>query len=96
MDQVLEAQNVMAAGPGGSVILPLQPHIIAKRTLHPAWPTFTSERGKAIKYGPEICPRTIDILGRFGGVAMDPRFSRGDVDDIIAAARKVYPEIMRG
>ena len=92
----MKAENVPAAGPGGSVILPIQPHIIAKRTLHPAWPTFNTERGKTIQYGPEICPRTIDILGRFGGPLMDPKFSRTDIDDIIAAVRKVYPEIMRG
>jgi len=92
----MKAENVPGSAPGGSVILPVQPHIIAKRTLHPAWPTFTSERGKAIRYGSEICPRTLDILGRFGGVLMDPRFSRADLDDIIAAMRKVYPEVMRG
>ena len=92
----MKAENVPGAAPGGSVVLPVQPHIIAKRTLHPAWPTFTSERGKAIHYGPEICPRTLDILGRFGGVPMGPRFTRADVDDIIAAVRKVYPEVMRG
>jgi 8-amino-3,8-dideoxy-alpha-D-manno-octulosonate transaminase len=91
----MKEENVPGAAPGGSVVLPAQPHIIAKRTLHPAWPTFTSERGRAIKYGPEICPRTIDILGRFGGVAMGPRFSRADVDDIVTALRKVYPEVMR-
>jgi dTDP-4-amino-4,6-dideoxygalactose transaminase len=77
------------------VILPVQPHIMAKRTVHPAWPTFNSERGKAIRYGPETCPRTIDILSRFAGVPLDPKFSRADVDDVIAAIRKVYPEVMR-
>ena len=91
----MKAENVPASAPGGSVVLPTQPHIIAKHTLHPAWPSFTSERGKAIQYGPEICPRTLDILGRFGGVLMGPKFSRSDVDDIIAAVRKVYPEVMR-
>jgi hypothetical protein len=77
------------------VILPTQPHIMAKRTLHPAWPVFLTERGKAIRYGPEICPRTIDILGRFGGVMIDPKFSSGDVQDVIAAVRKVFPEMIR-
>ena len=75
------------------MILPVQPHIMAKRTIHPAWPAFTSERGKAMRYGPETCPRTIDILNRFAGVPMDPRFTRADVDDVIAAIRKVYPEV---
>lgn len=91
----MKAENVPAGAPGGSVILPAQPHIMAKRTLHPAWPVFLTERGKAIRYGPEICPRTIDILGRFGGVSMDPKFSAADVQDVIAAVRKVFPEVMR-
>ena len=91
----MRAENVPAAGPGGSVVLPLQPHIIAKRTVHPAWPSFTSERGRAIRYGAETCPRTVDILNRFGGVMMDPKHTRADIADVVAAIRKVYPEIMR-
>lgn len=91
----MKAENITAAGPGGSVILPTLPHIMAKRTLHPAWPSFNTPRGKAIRYGPETCPRTIDIHGRFGGVPMDPKFTRADLDDIIAAIRKVYPEVVR-
>jgi hypothetical protein len=43
-----------------------------------------------MKYGPETCPRTIDILSRFAGPMMDPKYTRRDVDDIIAAVRKVY------
>lgn len=91
----MKAEHLPAAAPGGSVILPVHPAIMAKRTVHPAWPTFNSERGKAIRYGPETCPRTIDILNRFAGVPMDPKYSPADVDDIIAAIRKVYPEVMR-
>jgi 8-amino-3,8-dideoxy-alpha-D-manno-octulosonate transaminase len=86
----MKAENVPAARPGGSVILPTVPHIMAKKTAHPNWPSFQSPRGKAMHYGPETCPRTIDILGRFGGVLLDPKYTRRDVDDIIAAIRKVY------
>lgn len=86
----MKAENVMASKPGGSVVLPTQPHVMAKKTIHPNWPSFQSERGRAMKYGPEICPRTIDILARFGGVLMDPKFSRQDTDDIVRAVRKVY------
>jgi hypothetical protein len=91
----MRAENVPAAGPGGSVVLPLQPHIMAKRTVHPAWPSFTSERGRAIRYGAETCPRTVDVLNRFGGVMMDPKHTRADIADVIAAIRKVYPEVMK-
>ena len=89
----MKAENVAASRPGGSVILPTLPHIIAKKTVHAAWPSFQTARGKAMRYGPETCPRTIDILGRFGGVLMDPRYTRRDLDDIIAAIRKIYPVV---
>ena len=91
----MKAENVPAAPPGGSVLLPTQPHIETKRTLHPAWPSFTSERGKAIQYGAVCCPRTIDILNRFAGVSMDPKFTRRETDDIVAAIRKVYLAIIK-
>jgi 8-amino-3,8-dideoxy-alpha-D-manno-octulosonate transaminase len=89
----MKAENVVASKPGGSVILPTQPHIMAKKTIHPGWPSFQSARGKAIRYGPEMCPNTIDILGRHGGVLMDPKFARQDVDDIVKAIRKAYVAI---
>ncbi|MDX1980243.1 MAG: DegT/DnrJ/EryC1/StrS family aminotransferase [Bryobacteraceae bacterium] len=90
----MKAENIGAAKPGGSVILPTLPHVMAKKTIHPNWPSFQSARGKAIRYGPETCPRTIDILQRFGGVPLDPKFTRKDTDDIVAAIRKVYPAVI--
>lgn len=90
---MMKAENVTANKPGGSVILPTLPHVMAKKTLHPNWPSFTSPRGKAIRYGPGTCPTTIDILQRFGGVLMDPKYTRKDIDDVIAAIRKVYPAV---
>lgn len=92
--QAMRAENVPASPPGGSVILPTLPHVIAKRTLHPAWPSFQTPRGKAIRYGPESCPRTIDILSRFAGVLMDPKFTQDDTRDIVAAIRKVYAAVL--
>jgi 8-amino-3,8-dideoxy-alpha-D-manno-octulosonate transaminase len=89
-DAMKEA-NVPVAPPAGSVILPVQPYIEQKRTVHPAWPSFTSERGRAIQYGAACCPRTIDIWNRFAGVLMDPKFTRRDTEEIVAAIRKVYP-----
>jgi 8-amino-3,8-dideoxy-alpha-D-manno-octulosonate transaminase len=92
----MKAENVSASRPGGSVILPTQPHIMAKKTVHAGWPSFQTARGKAMRYGPETCPRTIDILGRFGGVVMDPRFAKRDVEDVVSAIRKVYRAVMEG
>jgi len=90
---LMKAENVPVGPPGGSVVLPIQPHIEKKATVHPAWPSFNSERGKAIQYGAACCPRTIDILSRFAGVSLDPKFTRADTDDIVAAIRRVYPRI---
>jgi dTDP-4-amino-4,6-dideoxygalactose transaminase len=91
--EAMRAENVPAGPPGGSVLLPTQPHIEKKRTLHPAWPSFTSARGRSIQYGATCCPRTIAILNRFAGVSIDPKFTSRDTDDIVAAIQKVYPAI---
>jgi len=88
--RALRAEGIGASGPGGSVILPIDGRIEKKVTIHPGWPSFTSPQGKAIRYGRECCPRTIDILGRMGGVIMDPNFTDDDVKDIVRAIRKVY------
>jgi dTDP-4-amino-4,6-dideoxygalactose transaminase len=91
----LKKEGVGSAPPGGSVILPIQPYIEKKATVHPAWPTFTSERGRQIQYGAACCPRTIDILNRFAGVPLGPKFTKEDTDEIVVAIRKVYPAILR-
>ena len=89
----MRAESVPVGNPGGSVVLPTQPHIEQKVTVHRAWPSFTSARGKAIQYGAACCPRTIDILSRFAGPSLDPKFTRQDTADIVAAIRKVYPTL---
>ena len=88
--RVMRAEGVSVAGAGGSVILRADARIASKATIHPQWPSFTTPQGKAIAYGPESCPRTIDIIGRFGGVSIGPRYTEEDVQDIIRAVRKVY------
>ncbi len=92
----MKAENVPAGPPGGSVLLPVLPHIEKKVTVHPAWPSFTSERGRAVRYGRESCPKSIDVLDRFAGVSMDPKYTRRETDDVVAAIRKVFPGIVRG
>jgi 8-amino-3,8-dideoxy-alpha-D-manno-octulosonate transaminase len=91
--ELMKAENVPAGPPGGSIILPTAPHIENKVTVHPAWPSFTSERGRAIQYGAACCPRTIDILSRFAGPSLDPKMTKRDTDDIVAAIRKVYSRV---
>ena len=90
----MKRENVLASPPAGSAILPLEPYIQKKVTAHPGWPTFNTERGRAIQYGPDSCPRTVAILNRFGGVQMDPKFSARDTGEIVAAIRKVYREVV--
>lgn len=88
--RALRAEGIAASGPGGSVILPTDPRIEKKATVHPDWPSFNTPQGKAIRYGAECCPRTIDIIGRMGGVILDPSFTDDDLKDIVQAIRKVY------
>lgn len=86
----MKAENVPGGPPSGSAVLPVQPYAERKLTVHPAWPSFNSPRGKAIQYGAASCPKTLDILNRFGGVALDPRYTEADTRDIVAAIRKAY------
>ena len=92
----MKAENVPASPPGGSILLPTQAHIQSKRTLHPAWPSFNSSRGRSIQYGAGCCPRTIDILNHFAGVSMDPKYTARETGDIVSAIRKVYLAIVNG
>ncbi|MGQ9591626.1 MAG: aminotransferase class I/II-fold pyridoxal phosphate-dependent enzyme [Planctomycetota bacterium] len=89
--EAMAAENVPASGPSGSAILPIEPYIREKKTVHPSWPSFAERPGAPeLRYGPETCPRTIDILGRHAGVILDPLFTEADVADIVAAVRKVH------
>jgi 8-amino-3,8-dideoxy-alpha-D-manno-octulosonate transaminase len=92
--KAMRVENIPAGPPSGSVILPIVPQVKNKVTAHPAWPSFTTARGREIQYGAEACPRTIDILHRFAAVAIDPKFTEQDTKDIAAAINKVYPAIM--
>jgi 8-amino-3,8-dideoxy-alpha-D-manno-octulosonate transaminase len=88
--KAMHEEELPAGPPFGSVVLPIQPYIENKATVHPAWPSFTSERGRAIRYGAAWCPRTLDLLDRHAAIPLDPKYRRQDVDDIIAGIRKAY------
>ncbi|MCP5115000.1 MAG: hypothetical protein GY953_29575, partial [bacterium] len=92
--KAMAAENIPARPPGGSVILTVQPYITKKLTAHPNWPTWNLGRGKSVNYGAHTSPRTIDIHSRFGGVSLDPGYTKQDTDDIVAAIRKVYPAVI--
>ena len=93
--RALRAEGFAATGPGGSAILPTDPRIENKLTVHPDWPSYNTPQGKAVCYGAESCPRTIDIINRMGGLIMDPNYSEADVNDVIKAVRKVYPAVKK-
>jgi 8-amino-3,8-dideoxy-alpha-D-manno-octulosonate transaminase len=92
--EAMKAEGVPVSPPAGSVILPIVPEIEQKVTVTPRWPSFASERGQSIRYGRECCLRTIDILGRFAGVMMGPKYTERDTADAVTALRKVYPAIV--
>ncbi|HXB66696.1 MAG TPA: DegT/DnrJ/EryC1/StrS family aminotransferase [Candidatus Acidoferrales bacterium] len=91
----MKAEGVPVSSPAGSVVLPVVPEIEQKVTVTPRWPSFASERGQSIRYGRECCPRTIDILGRFAGVMMSPKYTERDTADAVAAMRKVLTAMAR-
>jgi len=86
----MEAENVPMWAPSGSVPLPREPYVANKIAPHPAWPTFNTARGKAIQYGAECCPRTIDIFERTAVLTIGPKYSDDDLNDIVAAITKVH------
>src|SRR5262249_13692063 len=89
----MSAENVPASPPLEVALIPLQPAVEHKLTTHPQWPSFTSDRGRSIRYGAECCPRTIAVHRRFAVITLDPGFSHSDIDDVIAAIRKVHPVV---
>ncbi|MBI3695717.1 MAG: DegT/DnrJ/EryC1/StrS family aminotransferase [Acidobacteria bacterium] len=86
----MRAENVPASPPSGSLVLPAAPYIEQKVAPHPEWPSFRSERGRAIRYGAGCCPRTEEIFSRAAGVHIGPKYSEGDLTDIVEAIRKVH------
>jgi dTDP-4-amino-4,6-dideoxygalactose transaminase len=91
----MAAENVPASPPLEVALLPIQPYVEQKLTTHPNWPSFTTGRGPSIRYGSDCCARTVAVHRRFAGVALDPKYTRRDVADIVAAIRKVHPTAAR-
>ena len=92
--KALDAENVPSAIMEGSVILPLESFIEKKQTVENHWPSFDGPEA-AIPYGKSCCPRTVEIYNRYVGVLIDPSYSKQDVDDVIAAIRKIYLGLVR-
>jgi 8-amino-3,8-dideoxy-alpha-D-manno-octulosonate transaminase len=90
----MSAENVPMTLPTAATPLPPSPYIENKCVPHPAWPTFNSPRGKAIQYGAQSCPRTMDIYGRAATLTIGPKYTEGDLKDIVAAITKVHRALL--
>ena len=93
--KAMHAENVQAGHSAGSALLPIVPYIIAKQGLGDDWPSWSTPHGKQIVYGKECCPKTLEIWDRYVEIYMDPKYSDQDVNDMIAALRKVYLGVMK-
>jgi 8-amino-3,8-dideoxy-alpha-D-manno-octulosonate transaminase len=93
--RAMKAENVTANHSSGSALLPIVPHIQSKEGLEQGWPSFSTPHGQSIAYGAECCPKTLEIWDRYVEIYMDPKYSDQDVNDIVAAVRKVYLGVMR-
>ncbi len=86
----MKAENVPMSVIGAAVVLPPEPYIANKAVPHPEWPSFNSPRGKTIRYGAECCPRTVDLFNRAATLAIGPKYTDSDLNDIVTAITKVY------
>jgi dTDP-4-amino-4,6-dideoxygalactose transaminase len=75
-------------------VLPPLPYVANKAVPHPDWPSFTSPRGKAIRYGAQCCPRTQDIFARTVKLTIGRLWTDNDLKDIVAAITKVHNALL--
>jgi dTDP-4-amino-4,6-dideoxygalactose transaminase len=68
-------------------------YIEKKIAMHPAWPTFNTPHGKAMRYGPGCCPRTAAIFDRVAVIPMGVRDTPADLDQVAAAIRKAHGRV---
>jgi len=92
--RAMTAENVPMAAFTATVVLPVAKFIEDKAAPHPEWPSFNTPRGKAMRYGAECCPRTVDIHNRFATLSIGPKYSDEDLDDIAKAITKVYRALL--
>ena len=58
----------------------------ADRTGYPWAPQYYKGN---VEYRPDMCPRTLDLLGRIITFGINQQWTEGDVDDVATAVRKV-------
>jgi 8-amino-3,8-dideoxy-alpha-D-manno-octulosonate transaminase len=92
--KAMDAENVPMSVISASEVLPITPYIATKQAPHPLWPTFNTPRGKAMRYGPDCCPRTVDLWNRSATLSVGPKYSDDDLKDIVAAVTKVHARLL--
>jgi 8-amino-3,8-dideoxy-alpha-D-manno-octulosonate transaminase len=85
----LRQRKVPALTMTGSVLLPLAESVINKRTRHPDWPSFNSDEGRKIKYGPDSYRQTLGIFDRFVQVRVGPKYTERINNYIVDNIRQV-------
>jgi hypothetical protein len=69
-------------------------YIEDKEAPHPQWPSFNTPRGKAMKYGAECSPRSVDLKNRYASLYIGPKWSNADLDDVVTAVKKVHSALL--
>ncbi|MGB8536934.1 MAG: DegT/DnrJ/EryC1/StrS family aminotransferase [Acidobacteriaceae bacterium] len=92
--QAMDAENVPMSVISASVVLPIMSYIETKQAPHPRWPSFTTPRGSAMRYGAECCPRTVDLWNRAATLSVGPKYSDDDLKDIVRAITKVHAALL--
>jgi 8-amino-3,8-dideoxy-alpha-D-manno-octulosonate transaminase len=93
--KAMTAENVpMSVGILGTRNLPTMGYIEDKVVPHPEWPSFNSPRGKAMQYGAQCSPRSIDLKNRYASLYIGPKWTDADLDDVVRAVTKVHAALM--
>ena len=93
--KAMTAENVpMGVGIQGTRNLPTMGYIEDKVAPHPLWPSFNSPRGKAMNYGAECCPRSIDLKNRYASLYIGPKWTDDDLNDVVSAVTKVHAALL--
>ncbi len=89
--EALSAEGIRIGPSSGCCNLLHDEMVRHKRMVHPALPPFgPGQPGEHVTYAPELCPNTDRILDSMVCVALVPKMTESDVDDIITAITKVW------
>jgi 8-amino-3,8-dideoxy-alpha-D-manno-octulosonate transaminase len=89
--KALEAEGIRVGPSSGCSNMLHTALVQGRRQVHPALPPFgPGWAGEHVTYGPELCPNTDRIVDAMVCVAITPRLSDADIDDIATGIIKVW------